>query len=120
MFFGLTNSPATTQAMVNPLFHDLIMRGKVIIYLNDILIFDKDIDEHHKITCQVLQILPENKLSLKSEKCEFETKETKYLEMIIGNGQIWMDLKKVKAIREWPNPKNKKELQQFLEFTNFY
>ena len=88
MFFGLTNSPATFQAMMNHLFHDLIMKGKVVIYLDNILIFSKDIDEHRQITRQVLQILQENKLSLKPEKCEFETMETKYLRMIIGNRQI--------------------------------
>ena len=88
MFFGLTNAPATFQAMMNHLFHDLIMKGKVVIYLDNILIFSKDIDEHRQITCQVLQILWENTLSLKPEKCKFEMTETKYLGMIIGNGQI--------------------------------
>ena len=120
MFFRLTNSPATFQAMMNHLFHDLIMKGKVIIYLNDTLIFSKDINKHCQITHQVLQILWENKLSLKPEKCEFETMETKYLGMIIGNRQIKMYPKKVEAIKQWPNPRNKKELQQFLGFSNFY
>jgi hypothetical protein len=120
MFFRLMNSPATFQAMMNNLFHDLIMEGKVVIYLDDILIFSKDINEHHKITQWVLQILRENKHSLKPEKCKFEKQETKYLGMIIGNGQICMDPTKVQAISKWPNPKNKKELQQFLGFTNFY
>ena len=120
MFFRLTNSPATFQAMMNHLFHDLIMSGKVVIYLNDILIFSKDINEHRQITRQVLLILRENKLSLKPEKCEFETQETKYLGMIIGNGQIRMDPNKVNTIETWQSPKNKKELQQFLGFANFY
>jgi hypothetical protein len=92
------DSPATFQAMMNHLFHDLIMEGKVIIYLDSILIFSKDINEHCKITQRVLQILRENKLSLKPEKCEFEITETKYLGMIIGNGQICMDPTKVQAI----------------------
>ena len=74
--------------MMNPLFHDLIIKVKVVIYLDDILIFSKDINEHQQITRQVLQILRENKLSLKPEKCKFETTETKYLGMIIGNRQI--------------------------------
>ena len=120
MFFRLTNSPATFQAMMNHLFHNLIMKGKVVIYLDDILIFSKDINEHCQITRKVLQILQENKLSLKPKKCEFKMTETKYLGMIIGNGQIKMDPKKVKAIVKWWNPKNKKELQQFLRFANFY
>ena len=50
MFFGLTNLPATFQAMMNHLFHDLIMSGKVVIYLDNILIFSKDINEHRQIT----------------------------------------------------------------------
>jgi hypothetical protein len=120
MFFRLTNSPATFQAMMNHLFHDLVMEGKVIIYLDNILIFSKDLNKHCKITQRVLQILRENKLSLKPKKCEFEETETKYLGMIIGNGEIHMDPTKVQAISEWPNPKNKNELQQFLGFTNFY
>ena len=120
MFFGLTNSPATFQAMMNHLFHDLIMKGKVVIYLDNILIFSKDINKHCQITHKVLQILQENKLPLKPEKCEFETTETKYLGMIVGDGQVKIDPKKVDAIAKWVNPKNKKELQQFLAFANFY
>jgi hypothetical protein len=88
--------------------------------VNCTIIFSKDLNEHRKITRRVLQILRENKLSLKPEKCEFEKTETKYLGMIKGNGQIRMDPTKVQVISEWPNPKNKKELQQFLGFTNFY
>ena len=99
---------------------NLIMKRKVVIYLDDILIFSKDINEHHQITHKVLQILWENKLSLKPEKCKFETTETKYLGMIIRNGQVKMDPKKVEAIAKWVNPRNKKELQQFPGFVNFY
>ena len=57
MFFGLTNSPATFQAMMNTLFHDLIQHGKVVIYLDDILIFTKDITEHRIVVKEVLKIL---------------------------------------------------------------
>jgi hypothetical protein len=57
MFFGLTNSPATFQTMMNHLLKDLITEGKVAVCLDDILIFTKDLFEHHKITKRVLQIL---------------------------------------------------------------
>ena len=69
MFFGLTNSPATFQTMMNHILRDLINEGKVAIYLNDILIFTKDLIEHCKIVNRVLQILQENKLSLKPLYC---------------------------------------------------
>ncbi|SJL02762.1 uncharacterized protein ARMOST_06098 [Armillaria ostoyae] len=120
MFFGLTNSPATFQWMMNDIFKDLIASGKVTIYLDDILIFTKDLDEHRRIVRQVLQKLRENKLFLKAEKCEFEVLETEYLGVIISEGQIRMDPVKLAGIAEWPTPTKKKELQSFLGFTNFY
>ncbi len=55
MFFGLTNSPATFQWMMNNIFHDLIREGKVTIYLDDILIFSKTLGEHRQIVKRVLQ-----------------------------------------------------------------
>ncbi|SJL15199.1 uncharacterized protein ARMOST_18685 [Armillaria ostoyae] len=120
MFFGLTNSPATFQWMMNDIFKDLISEGKVTIYLDDILIFTKDLDEHQRIVRRVLQKLRENKLFLKAEKCEFEVLETEYLGVIISKGQVRMDPIKLAGIAEWPTPMKKKELQSFLGFTNFY
>ncbi|SJL04343.1 uncharacterized protein ARMOST_07709 [Armillaria ostoyae] len=120
MFFGLTNSPATFQWMMNDIFKDLISEGKVTIYLDDILIFTKDLDEHRRIVRRVLQKLRENKLFLKAEKCEFEVLKTEYLSVIISAGQVRMDPVKLAGIAEWPTPTKKKELQSFLGFTNFY
>ncbi|SJL17461.1 uncharacterized protein ARMOST_21012 [Armillaria ostoyae] len=120
MFFGLTNSPATFQWMMNDIFKDLISEGKVTIYLDDILIFTKDLDEHRRIVRRVLQRLRENKLFLKAEKCEFEVLKTEYLGVIISEGQVRMDPVKLTGIAEWPTPTKKKELQSFLGFTNFY
>ncbi|SJL16146.1 uncharacterized protein ARMOST_19665 [Armillaria ostoyae] len=120
MFFGLTNSPATFQWMMNDIFKDLISEGKVTIYLDDILIFTKDLDEHRRIVRRVLQKLRENKLFLKAEKCEFKVLQTEYLGVIISEGQVRMDPVKLAGIAEWPTPTKKKELQSFLGFTNFY
>ncbi len=91
MFFGLTNSPATFQWMMNDIFKDLIASGRVTVYLDDILIMSKTKAEHWRITHEVLKILRKNKLSLKAEKCEFETLETEYLGVIISEGSIRMD-----------------------------
>ena len=55
MFFGLTNSPATFQTMMNDIFQDLIMNGSVCVYIDDILIFTKTLVEHWQITKLVLQ-----------------------------------------------------------------
>ncbi len=120
MFFRLTNSPATFQWMMNNIFHDLIAEGKVTIYLDDILIFSKDLGEHQQIVKHVLQCLWENKLFLKVEKCKFEVLETEYLSIIISENSIGMDPIKIAGIAKWPTPTKKWELQSFLGFMNFY
>ncbi|SJL07041.1 uncharacterized protein ARMOST_10384 [Armillaria ostoyae] len=108
------------QWMVNDIFKDLIATGKVTVYLDDILIFSKTLEEHRKITRRVLELLRKHKLFLKAEKCEFEVLETEYLGVIISEGSIRMDLIKLAGIVEWPVPTKKKELQSFLGFANFY
>jgi len=120
MFFGLTNSPATFQSMMNDLFQDLITRGVVIVYMDDILIFTKDIEEHRAVTREVLTILRENNLFLKPEKCEWEKTRVEYLGVIVSEEGVEMDPAKVEVVREWPAPKDKHELQQFLGFANYY
>jgi hypothetical protein len=72
VYFGLTNSLATFQTMMNEIFQDLITEGVVSIYLDDILIFTNSLEEHHRITCLVLDRMREHKLYLWPEKCEFE------------------------------------------------
>jgi len=71
MFFGMTNSPAIFQTMMNNIFWNLIAEGIVVVYLDDILIFTKTKEEHEQAVQQVLQVLKENKLFLRLEKCEF-------------------------------------------------
>jgi Reverse transcriptase (RNA-dependent DNA polymerase) len=75
MFFGLCNSPATFQAMMNDIFRDMIDEGWIVIYMDDILIFSKDLREHQERTRRVLQRLQEHDLYLKAEKCRFNTQE---------------------------------------------
>jgi len=57
MFFGMTNSLATFQTMINNIFHDLIVEGIIVVYLNDILIFTRTEEEHTKAIRWVLQVL---------------------------------------------------------------
>src|SRR6266581_8984979 len=120
MFFGLTNSPATFQTMMNDIFEDLISEGVVVVYLDDILIFTETIDEHWKVTRRVLELLEKHKLYLRPDKCEFEQTTVEYLGVIISHNSVAMDLVKVAGVAEWPAPTNKKEVQSFLGFTNFY
>jgi transposase InsO family protein len=120
MFFGLTNSPATFQTMMDDIFRDLIAKGVVCVYLDDILIYTRTLEEHRQVVKEVLKRLREYKLFLKPEKCEFEKAQIEYLGLIVGQGHAEMDPIKVAGVQEWPTPTNKKEVQAFLGFVNFY
>jgi len=117
MFFGLTNSPATFQTMMDDIFEDLISEGVVVVYLNDILIFTETLEEHRKITRRVLELLEKHKLYLRPNKCEFKKTMIEYLGVIISHNSVAMDLVKIAGV---PALKDKKEVQSFLGFTNFY
>ena len=120
MFFGLTNSPATFQALMNAIFADLIAEGKVAVYLNDILIWSNDLASHRKIVHEVLQRLADHDLYLRPEKCKFEKQEVDYLGLIISPDKVAMDPMKVEAVVKWPTPTNLKDVRGFVGFANFY
>jgi hypothetical protein len=120
MMFRLTNSPATFQTMMNEIFANLIVENKVCVYIDDILIYSANLAEHHQITDMVLQRLRKHKLYLKLDKCEFKQQCIEYLRLIISKGKIEMNPVKMARVVEWPTPQSKKEVQQFVEFTNFY
>ena len=120
MFFSLTNSPATFQTMMDDIFEELITEGVVVVYMDDILIFTEDLEEHQKVTRRVLEILEKHKLYLRPDKCEFEKTTVEYLGVIISHNSVAMDPVKIAGVTEWPAPTNKKEVQSFLGFTNFY
>jgi hypothetical protein len=120
MFFGLSNSPASFQTMMNEILKDLIDQGHVVVYMDDILIFTEDLESHRRITNEVLRLLEANDLFLKPQKCFFEKAEIKYLGLIISADGVKMDPKKVEGVLNWPRPTKVKELQAFLGFANFY
>ena len=120
MFFSLTNSPTTFQTMMDGIFEDLISKGVVVVYLDDILIFTKTLEEHQEVVCRVMELLQKYGPSLKLEKCEFERTSVEYLGVVVSHDSVKMDLAKVARVVEWLTPSTKKELQLFLGFTNFY
>jgi hypothetical protein len=120
MFFGLCNSPATFQAYMNQTFQKEIAEGWMIIYMDDILIFLKTLEENQKRTRQVLEIIRKETLFLKPEKCTFDAQEVDYLGMIIHPGQVAMDPAKLSGISQWQTPTSVKEVRSFLGFCNFY
>ena len=103
MFFGLLNSPATFQAMMDDYFRDMIDKGWIAIYMDDILIHAKMKKDLEDRTKRVLQQLKEHNLYLKPEKCKFEQTEVEFLGTIISENTIRMDQIKLAGIRDWPS-----------------
>jgi hypothetical protein len=121
MFFGLTNSLATFQMMMDTIFREEITTGDIVIYMDNILIATTGSLEHHRRKVNhVLKKLHDNDLYLKPEKCHFHRKEVEYLGVIVRKGHIKMDPVKVQGITDWPTPTNLKELRSFLGFGNYY
>lgn len=120
MFFGLTNSPATFQAMMNYIFQDLILARKITVYMDDILIFMATTAEHIVVIWKVLQILRDNDLYLKPEKCKFHKDKLNYLEYTISKDHVTMEDSKIDAIQKWPIPRIVRDIQSFLGLGNFY
>ncbi|XP_060673257.1 uncharacterized protein LOC125420382 [Ziziphus jujuba] len=119
MPFGLTNAPATFCTLMNQVFRDFLHKF-VVVYLDDIVIFNPTLEEHVEHIRMVLQRLRENQLFVKKEKCAFGRRKIKFLGHIIEEGKIRMDMEKVKAIQEWKTPANVKELRSFLGLANYY
>ena len=120
MFFGLCNSPATFQSIMDRIFEDEATQGWLKKYMDDILITAENQKELTKRTLLVLKKLKSNDLYLKPEKCEFNKTEVEYLEFIISEGKIRIDPKKVAGIVDWPQPTTLRQLRSFLSFGNYY
>ena len=105
---------------MNHIFADLVVKGKVNVYLDDILIATETLEEHRKLVHEVLKRLRDNDLYLNPEKCKFEQSRIPYLGVILSHNKVEMDPIKVQAIADWPVPKNVSEVRKFRGFTNFY
>ena len=120
MFFRLCNSSAMFQNVMNDIFSDLVAEGKVTVYMNNILIFSKDLDEYCQMVHKVLKWLEENDIYLKLLKCSFKQSEVEYLGVIVAHDTVKMNPVKVKALAEWPTPENPSDVRWFCGFANFY
>jgi len=120
MFFGLTNSPAMFQAMMNKLLRDLINTGKMVAFIDDIIIGMKTEEEHDEIVVEVIRRLEENDLYVKPEKCKWKVWEVGFLEVVIELEGIKMEEEKVKDVLDWLTPKCVKNVQKFLGLANYY
>ena len=120
MFFGLTNSPATFQTMMNELLRDLINIEKVAVFIDDVIVGMEIEEEHDDIVAEVIRRLEENDLYVKPEKCKWKVREVGFLGVVIEPDGIKMEEEKIKGVVEWPTPKCVKGVQKFLGLANYY
>ncbi|CAI7770064.1 unnamed protein product [Closterium sp. NIES-54] len=119
MPFGLTNAPATFQAEMNHILRPLLAEC-VVVYLDDILIYSRDMKQHIEHLRRVFDILRREKLYVKLSKSEFALKKVQFLGHMVSAQGFHDDPKKIEAIRTLKTLENVKELQQFLGFANYY
>jgi len=100
MFFGLTNSPATFQAMMNELLRDLINIEKVAAFIDNFIIETEMEEGHDELVVEVIRRLEENDLYVKLEKCKWKVQEVRFLGVVIGPEGIKMEKEKVRGVLE--------------------
>jgi len=98
MFFGMINSPATFQVMMNEILRDIINKGKVAAFVDDILVEIETEEGHDKIMEEVLKRLEENDLYVKPEKCMWKVQKIGFLEVVIGPNKIKIEKEKVNGV----------------------
>ena len=118
MSFGLTNAPATFSRLMNSVFMEYLDKF-VVVYLDDILVYSKSMEEHGEHLRLILSKLREHRLYAKFSKCEFWLPEVSYLGHVISEKGIAVNPDNVKAIVEWFPPKNVKDVRKFLGLASY-
>eukprot|EP00253_Pinus_taeda_P022952 PITA_22952 len=117
--FGLTNAPETFMCLMNIIFHQYLDRF-VLIFIDDILVYSRTVEEHQEHLRKVLQTLREHQLYAKFSKCDFFKEEIQYLGHVISKEGIAVDPEKIKAIMDWPVPKDVADIRSFMGLAGYY
>ena len=116
MPFGLTNSPAAFMDVMNGVFRTYLDKF-VVVFIDDILIYSKDKEEHTNHLRTMLQTLRKHQLYAKLKKCEFWLTEVTFLGHAVTKEGIKVDPQKINAVTEWPRPTNVTEVRSFSGFS---
>jgi hypothetical protein len=119
MPFRFTNVVAIFQYLINDTFNEFL-DDFVVCYLDDVLIFSKNLKEHEQHVCLILQKLWDAGLYVKLGKCVFYQSQVEFLGYIISNEGLMMDPKKIQAFTDWLTSKTMRDVHCFFGFANFY
>ena len=119
MPFGLVNAPATFQRLMEVVLSGLA-REVCLVYLDDVLVLGKTMEEHNRNLMQVLDRLRAAGLRLKPGKCDFAQLEVTYLGHVVSATGIQTDPRKSQAVHEFPTPSNVKEVRSFVGLASYY
>ena len=114
MFFGLMNLLAIFQVMMNKLLQDLINTGKVVAFINNIIVGMEGKEGHDELVGEVIKRLEENNLYMKPEKCKWKVKEVGFIGVVMGPEEIKMEEEKVKGVLDWLTSKCVKDMQNVM------
>ena len=120
MPFGLKNAPSEFQRCINSVLREFIDNREIVVYLDDIIIASKDLHNHLRILSAVLQTIRKNGLELKLEKCMFVHDELDYLGYHVSSKGIRPSNYHIKAIENYPQPSNSKEVQRCLGLFSYF
>ena len=117
--FGMVNAPSTFQRLMEKCFQDMNL-SELIVFLDDVLVHGKTLEDMEERTLKVLQRLRKYQLKLDPEKCTFGVREVRHLGFLISADGVKPDPEKVEALTTWPVPKTVREVKSFLGFCGFY
>ena len=119
MPFGLTNAPVAFMDLMNRVFRPYVDQF-VVVFIDDILVYSRDAQEHEQHLRIVLETLREKKLYAKLSKCDFWLKEVSFLGHIVSAEGIRVDPAKIEAVVNWKSPQNVTEMRSFLSLAGYY